>query len=97
MSCCLVETLEHSGGAYCLDLQVRRMEKKMGSIFLMVTEYVRNNHGHVSNLFTALMYSACPPVCAWRDTPIAVSEKQIKIETGHNIYSLFCEKFADKL
>ena len=26
------------------------------------------------------MYSACPPVCAWTDTPIAVSEKQIEIE-----------------
>ena len=43
------------------------------------------------------MYSACPPVCAWTDTPIAVSEKQIEIETGHNIYSLFCGKFANKL
>lgn len=85
-SYCLVETHEHSGGAYCLDLQGRKMEKKKCSIVWMVREYVRNNHGHVSNLFTALMYSACPPVCAWTDTPIAVSEKQIEGETGHNIY-----------
>jgi len=97
MSCCLVETHEHSGGAYCFDLQGRRMGKQKGSIFWTVKDYVRNNHGHVSNLFTALMYSACPPVCAWTDTPIAVSEKQIEIETGHNIYSLFCGKFANKL
>jgi len=97
MSCCLVATLKCFGGAYCHDLQVRRMEKKMESIFWTVTGCVRNNHGHVSNLFTALMYSACPPVCAWTDTPIAVSEKEIKIETGHTMYSLFCGKFADKL
>jgi hypothetical protein len=73
------------------------MEKKKGSMVWMVTEYVRINHGHVSNLFTALMYSACPPVCAWTDTPIAVSEKQIEDETGHNIYSLLCGKFVNKL